>query len=409
MKKNLNKMEDSKRFELKLGLLFDLIRKGYLKDIRLFKAFLDLDLAEFIPRRYMFRTRIYDDAPSLFYLDKNNRENLRTISAPHMISIMLQGLVLKENDELLILGAKSGYIAALAQKLSPNGKIVILEANSKIAKITEKNLKRLDYKNIEVIVQNPLNGLPNKSPWQKILVTGAIEQNRIYPLLKQLDPDSGVLFAPIGQDFIQTYTQILRMNNDFYGKRQLQVRFTPLITEVELDELELVVDFEEIGLCDEDELLDEESKGMEHLKCKNITIKYTSDILDKIELQPLSNFETLSITLEDLGIVLLENIDEIVSVLKDEERNQQFSNGLNNIETEIRILKRFKKDLKINFKNIEEKINQIRTYHVIRKELAQKSKSDSKNMKEKIEIINKQINELDALQDLIKKELKSVG
>ena len=63
-----------------------------------------------------------------------NEDNYRTISAPHMISIMLQGLALEPKDDLLILGAKSGYIAALAHKLAPNGKILILEANSDIAK-----------------------------------------------------------------------------------------------------------------------------------------------------------------------------------------------------------------------------------------------------------------------------------
>ncbi|MFX0070626.1 MAG: hypothetical protein ACFFAO_05995 [Candidatus Hermodarchaeota archaeon] len=401
-------MENNRRFELKLQLLINLINNGYLRDIRLFKAFLDLNLLDFIPRRLIYRARIYDDIPNLFYYDKNNPENLRTISAPHMISIMLQGLVLEENDELLILGAKSGYIAALAQKLSPNGKIVILEANSKIAKITEKNLKKLKYKNIEVIVKNPLEGLVNRSPWQKILVTGAIDQTRIYSLLKQLDPNSGVLFAPIGEDYIQTYTQILRLNNDFYGKKQLQVRFTPLITEVELDELELVMDFEEIEICEENEILDENSKEMEHLKCKNIAIKYTSDILDDVELQPLSKFESLNIKLEDLASALLENIYNTLNVLKSENRINYFTNGLDNIESQFKILKTFKKDFKISYNKIEEKLNQIRTYLVIRKELNAKSKSNSKISEEKIEIISKQMKELNALQETIQIDINKI-
>ena len=129
-------MERNERFEIKLRLLLNLISNGYLKDKRLFKAFLEVKLEDFIPRVYQSQARIYEDIPSLFYNDRKNPENLRTISAPHMISIMLQGLVLEEDDELLILGAKSGYIAALAHRLSPKGNIVILEANSKIASLS---------------------------------------------------------------------------------------------------------------------------------------------------------------------------------------------------------------------------------------------------------------------------------
>ncbi|MBY8988302.1 MAG: hypothetical protein KGD61_07600, partial [Candidatus Lokiarchaeota archaeon] len=115
-------MENRSLLRAKIQLLFSLHFKGYLRDIRLFKAFLDVSLKDFIPNEIKDKVRIYDDAPVLFYLDKENPASLRTISAPHMISIMLQELFLNDNDDLLILGAKSGYIAVLAHKLAPKGK-----------------------------------------------------------------------------------------------------------------------------------------------------------------------------------------------------------------------------------------------------------------------------------------------
>jgi len=376
-------MERNERFETKLRLLLNLISNGYLKDKRLFKAFLEVKLEDFIPRVYQSQARIYEDIPSLFYYDRRNPENLRTISAPHMISIMLQGLILENDDELLILGAKSGYIAALAHKLSPEGNIAILEANSKIAKITEKNLKKLGYKNIEVIVKNPLDGLVERSPWQKILVTGAIKQDRIYPLLKQLNPNAGVLFAPIGEDYIQTYTQILRINDNFYGKKQLQVRFTPLITDIELDELELITDFDEIELCEESEELDSITKGKEHLKCKKISIKYASEILDTIELEPFNKYNSLKIDLNDVAVVFLENIYNTIDQIKIEENLSDGLNAIDNIESQINVLKKFNKDLKIDISQIQETLNQI-------------------------SFQNKQIKELDNLGEIIKKEIKKI-
>lgn len=371
-------MEKNEMFKIKLHLLLNLINNGYLRDRRLFKAFLEEKLTDFIPRRHARRARIYEDVPSLFYFDRNNPESLRTISAPHMISIMLQGLVLSEGDELLILGAKSGYIAALAHKLSPKGKIVILEANLKIAKITERNLKKLNYINIEVIVKNPLAGLVEKSPWQKILVTGAIKQERIYPLLRQLDPKSGVLFAPIGEEIIQTYTQILRTDNNFYGKKQLQVRFTPLITEIELDDLELITDFDDLEICEDS---DSPTDKMAHLNCKNISIKYASEILDDIALEPLDKFESLKIDLNDVAVVFLENIDQTIEILKKEENINYGINGIDNIETQIRVLKKFNKDLNLNLNEIQNTLNQI-------------------------SFANRQTQDLDNLREVVKSELK---
>ncbi|TFG21564.1 MAG: hypothetical protein EU533_05335, partial [Promethearchaeota archaeon] len=221
-------MEESKSFQGKLQLLYYLISNGHLNDIRLFRAFLELNLTQFVPlrvRKYIQKIHIgniYEDSPTLFYFDKEFPENIRTISAPHMITIMLQNLMLKEDDDLLILGAKSGYISALAHKMAPKGKIKILEANSRIAKITKRNIEKINLQDhIEVIVKNPLEGLPELGPWQKILVTGAIETSKITPLLNQLDNDHGVLFAPIGEESVQDYTQILRKNDDFYAEVQL--------------------------------------------------------------------------------------------------------------------------------------------------------------------------------------------
>ena len=371
-------MEKNDKFKLKLRLLLNLINNGYLKDKRLLKAFLEERLTDYIPRRHAFNARIYEDMPNLFYFDRKNPESLRTISAPHMISIMLQGLVLSEDDELLILGAKSGYIAALAHKLSPKGKIVILEANSKIAKITERNLKKLNYHNIEVIVKNPLDGLVERSPWQKILVTGAIKQERIYPLLRQLDPKSGVLFAPIGEEIIQTYTQILRADNHFYGKKQLQVRFTPLITEVELDDLELITDFDELELCE-----DSPSDSMSHLDCKKISITYASEILDDIALEPFDKFDALKINLNDVAVVFLEYIDQTIEALKGEENIKYGNNGIDNIETQIRVLKKYNKDLNLNLNEIQ-------------------------NMLRNITFTDKKAQDLDNLRKKVKSELKKI-
>ncbi|MBN1801807.1 MAG: hypothetical protein JW891_09895 [Candidatus Lokiarchaeota archaeon] len=347
-------MENNSMFEAKIQLLFSLIGNGYLKDRRLFRAFLDENIEDFISEEYIYHAGYFVDRPSLFY--HKNVDNYRTISAPHMICIMLQGLLFTRPDEdLLILGAKSGFISALAHKLIPEGNITVVEANSDVAKITLENLNKLNYtEKIRILVKNPLEGVPDQKPWKKILVTGAITEDKIYPLLEQLDPDGGVLFAPIGNiEQTQTYTQILRVGDDFFGKKQLQVQFSPLMTKVELDELELVMDFDE-------EIIEDQNK--EDGKPSHISIKYTSSILDEIDLKPNAKMNPPNLIIQpiDVGIVFLEYIDDITERMKKSEQVREIASNIENIGILISIIENFKDKLNISFEQIASSFNHIK-------------------------------------------------
>ncbi|MFW9881997.1 MAG: hypothetical protein ACFFG0_53720 [Candidatus Thorarchaeota archaeon] len=395
----------------KKRLLDTLVVNQILKDKRLIKAFMDIPLESFIPGKLKDLVRLYDDVPNLFYYDQQNPKSYRTISAPHMITIMLQGLTLETNDDLLILGAKSGYIAALAHKLAPKGEIVILEANSEIARITSENLKKLNLDdNITINIKNPLNGMPELSPWQKILVTGAIKQNKIYPLLNQLDKEGGVLFAPIGPEFIQTYTQILRQNDNFFGKQQLQVKFSPLITQVELDELELITDFDDVEISDKDvtKLITEDASGVWTPLNKKIEIKYNTSILD--EITPDLNIKTKPIDAKERQNVIsnFEDIVKNVLNLKKEEDTEKCFKIIDRIESLLGKLKKYKKDFEIRIKKMQQMLNQIRSYNIIRKELEKQNLTNASVIEQKINLINRQIEEINLLLNILTKEMKRI-
>ncbi len=381
--------------EKKRRLLEQLMAKNLLKDKRLYQAFKELPLEEFIPNKYRDSLKLYKDIPNLFYYQ--DPQNYRTISAPHMITIMLQGLALKRNDDLLILGAKSGYISALAHKLATRGEIIILEANSEIAKITRENLEKLGLdKNITVVVKNPLEGMPDLGPWQKILVTGAIRQKRIHPLLRQLDPNEGVLYAPIGEELVQTYTQILRMNNNFYGKKQLKVRFTPLMTKVELDEIKLATEVEEpepIEIQQNPEKVDE--------ALKEVKVKYASNIIDGIDLEEQPGAEEFEPKVRDEAIIFLREFLEHARCFKSEDGIDTCFDLLEYMDGEIESLKTFKKEMGLKVKKLKAIVNNIRSYNILRKDL---EKSD--NVEKKQEVIKKQMDEINDLEELIKSEIE---
>ncbi len=386
----------------KKRLVDSLVLNDILKDKRLVKAFMEVPLEKFIPEKFFSIVKLYEDVPNLFYYDEQNPNNYRTISAPHMISIMLQGLSLSDDDDLLILGAKSGYIAALAHKLAPKGEIIILEANSEIAKLSSNNLKKLKIdNNISIVVKNPLQGMPDLSPWQKILVTGAIEQSKINSLLHQLDENGGVLFAPIGQEFIQVYTQILRQKDEFYGTKKLQVKFSPLITKVELNELELLTDFDESEIEKGSDRMTEDLSQIS----KKINVKYTSDILDEVNPESGIKIESIDKQQQELVLKYLMSIELILKRLKKEQNFENYFNLIESIEIKLEDLKKYKKLFQIKIKRMQNILNHIRSFAIVRKELDKNEISDAEIIDKKIEIINKQLEQINIFLEVLKEDI----
>ncbi|MFO8017924.1 MAG: hypothetical protein R6U96_04770 [Promethearchaeia archaeon] len=393
-------MNQDEFFKLKKKKLVErLVSKNILKDKRLIEAFKEVPLEEFIPEEFISPVKIYEDRPQLFYF--KDKSNYRTISAPHMISIMLQGLVLEEDDDLLILGAKSGYISLLAHKLATNGKIIVLEANSDIAKVTRRNLRKFDLDDqIEVRIKNPLEGVPGMNP-KKILVTGAIEQERIKPLLRQLDKHEGVLFAPIGKEVVQTYTQILREGNEYYGKKHLQVRFTPLMTDLELDlksdELELITDFDEID--EPIEIQENPEKVDETLK--KVKIKYASNIIDSIEVgqEPKSRRskeENKSTPDKKKVLDILEKIGKNIKKMKKEDTIKACFRYVEEIEGELKSLQKFSNKFTLNVDDMQKGLRKIRSLNIVRKQLDNKD-----NIEKKVEVIEDQMEMIEKFEDLV--------
>jgi len=391
-------LEDNNLFKSKIRLLNHLLYAGYLNDIRLFQAFLSLPLKEFIPKRCIKYSKIYDDAPSLFYFDKRSPENVRTISAPHMITIMIQNLMLKEDDDLLILGAKSGYIAALAHHLAPKGKIKILEANSRIAKITSKNLSKINLQeDIEVIVKNPLEGLPELKPWPKILVTGSIRTRRIYPLLKQLDSDYGVLFAPIGEDMVQTYTQILRDSDQYIAEEQLKVKFTPLITQIEIDEFQLITDYEVL------EQEDDEIKETEETK---ISLKYKTNIFDETTRKSDFPGKTSKIKPVTIYIAFLEFINQSIDRLKQDKGLRNWFNSIENFNLILLLIKNSRDKVKIKVGDMEKSLKQLKNLNLNWLELEKKNNHEESFKTKKTKILHDHLLEMGNFQKAVQDQLK---
>ncbi|MHA1379503.1 MAG: hypothetical protein ACTSRG_14110 [Candidatus Helarchaeota archaeon] len=438
-------------------LVQNLIERGILQDRRLIRAFLKVPLEKFIPRELTDSRRIYQDIPQLFYM--RSPRIRRTISAPHMICIMLQSLLLEENDNLLILGAKSGYIAAIASHLCPGGEIFIVESIKELVDITRENLDKTGFgKNINIIHSNVVYGLKDSAPWQKILVTGQVEKEDLDYVIYQLDPNGGMLFAPIGPPMKQDFTQIIRNGDDFYFKNMGEVIFGPLdlyeptisdeadFSELpeEMPPIEFKLDLDVFdkkikklmerylireqrkrGLTDKEIIetsvnLARENEGVvniitiaDHL---NIEPEQVVRVLKGYEYAVLEDFGTSNIVTmifilnQEIYETILKSMEKIKKILdvvtkmKNEYKLETIFEYINNISEIIDNLEG--PELLYRIRKLKNLINSVRSNNMLLKRIEEKISSEPKLLEQSKKIMQQQLEVLEELSDHLKDLLK---
>ena len=95
----------------------------------------------------------------------------QTISQPYTIAFMLDLLELKDNLKILEVGSGSGYVLALIYEISKKSEIYGIE---RIRSLAEKSRQVLSgLKNIKVYHMDGINGLIEKAPFDRILVSAS--------------------------------------------------------------------------------------------------------------------------------------------------------------------------------------------------------------------------------------------
>lgn len=149
----------------------------------------------------------------------------QTISQPYMVAIMTELLELRPEDIVLEVGTGSGYQAAVLSLLSRQ--VYTVERIPELYRSASRMLKSLGYVNVEVVLADGTEGLPDKSPFDAVIVTAATPEVPP-PLLEQL-ADGGRLVAPVGTMHAQTLLRIVRRGNDFSKDWSTPCVFVPLI------------------------------------------------------------------------------------------------------------------------------------------------------------------------------------
>ncbi|MFB6184929.1 MAG: protein-L-isoaspartate(D-aspartate) O-methyltransferase [Haloarculaceae archaeon] len=120
----------------------------------------------------------------------------QTISAPHMVAIMLDVLDLEPGHRVLEVGTGCGYHAACTAELVGASNVYSVEYHDHLAGQARRRLDRLGYGDVSVRTGDGANGWPEHAPYDRAYLTCAADD---VPdaVVDQLRPD-GVVLAPVG-------------------------------------------------------------------------------------------------------------------------------------------------------------------------------------------------------------------
>jgi protein-L-isoaspartate(D-aspartate) O-methyltransferase len=190
------------------------------RDARVLEAMRRVPREEFVDES--LRERAYDDTPLPIGQGQ-------TISQPYIVALMVEAAEVRPGDNVLEIGAGSGYAAAVLGAIA--GRVHTIERHPSLALHARERLARLGYANVEVRAGDGSGGWPEAAPFDAILAAAG---GPAVPdvLLRQL-AIGGRLVMPVGDRLqSQQLVKVVRTGEHAFEYTDLGgVRFVPLVGE----------------------------------------------------------------------------------------------------------------------------------------------------------------------------------
>jgi protein-L-isoaspartate(D-aspartate) O-methyltransferase len=153
----------------------------------------------------------------------------QTISQPYIVALMIQAAEMKAGDNVLEVGAGSGYAAAVMSRIA--GQVTAIERQPDLVKVAQERMQRLGFDNVRIVEGDGTRGWEAEGPYDAILA--AASGSHVPPAwVKQL-ADGGRIVMPVGEpNWVQKLIKVTKgpagklITEDLGG-----VRFVPLIGE----------------------------------------------------------------------------------------------------------------------------------------------------------------------------------
>jgi protein-L-isoaspartate(D-aspartate) O-methyltransferase len=199
------------------------VRPSDVTDLRIIEAMLEVPREAFVP----------ETRRALAYLDldldvSETGEPKRYLIKPAVIAKMLQAAEISANDNVLVVGCASGYVAAVAAKLAR--KVTATESDAALAARARDVLARAGFGNVTVRTAAAADGDAADAPYDVIVLAGATEiiPDRLYRQLK----DGGRLVGVFATSRPQRAVLVTRSHGDF-GERALFDAAAPVLPGLE--------------------------------------------------------------------------------------------------------------------------------------------------------------------------------
>jgi len=150
----------------------------------------------------------------------------QTISQPYVVAYMTEQLEVRSHHRVLEVGTGSGYQAAVIARLARE--VVSIERYRTLADEAQERLRSIGYENVKVVVGDGFSGVPERAPYDRIIVTAAAETIP-QTLLDQLAAD-GIMIMPLGSH--DGSQHIIKITKSVTGTRRenlIPVRFVPML------------------------------------------------------------------------------------------------------------------------------------------------------------------------------------
>ena len=150
----------------------------------------------------------------------------QTISQPYVVAYMTEQLKMESRHRVLEVGTGSGYQAAVLSHLARE--VVSVERYRTLAEEARERLKALGYENVDIVVGDGFAGVPDRAPYDRIIVTAAAETIP-EALLDQL-ADGGIMILPLGShDGSQHIIKLTKSVTGIRRENLIPVRFVPML------------------------------------------------------------------------------------------------------------------------------------------------------------------------------------
>ncbi len=150
------------------------------------------------------------------YVEKNFvLSNHRVILKPEIVAKIAMHIDLKENENVLILGSTTGYLTAVLSLIAET--VIVVEEDDSYIKSSEIATKENNLNNVIYINKSISNGCIEQSPFNAIIIEGAVEYVP-QKLLNQLD-NGGRLIAILSENGLCNAKMFTRKEAMFHSEQ----------------------------------------------------------------------------------------------------------------------------------------------------------------------------------------------